>query len=124
MRHANIFAAAMFAIAATAAQADPFEGLYDNTATSTGPDGKGYTYYINKDGTFEGHFPSGRTIKGTYAWKDAATACFTVTDPAPAAGENATNCRPFPETYHAGDSWTEKDAQGMTFTNTITAGRN
>ena len=123
MRHATILAATLAVAATTAAYADPFEGLYGNTATSTGPDGKGYTYFINKDGTFEGRFPSGRTIKGTYAWKDAVTACFTVTDPAPAPGEDATNCRPFPQTHHVGDTWTEKDAQGTSFTNTIVAGR-
>lgn len=108
---------------ATVAQADPFEGLYGNTVTSTSPAGKVYVYYFNKDGTFENHYPSGRVIRGTYSWKDAQTACFTVTDPVPAKGENATNCRPFPDTHHVGDAWTEKDSEGVTFTNSITAGR-
>ena len=106
-----------------AASADPFEGLYGNTVTSTSPSGKVYIYYFNSDGTFENHYPSGRVIKGTYAWKDAQTACFTVTDPAPAPGEPATNCRPFTETHHVGDSWTETDSDGVTFTNRITPGR-
>jgi hypothetical protein len=111
------------ALLATAAQADPFEGLYGNTVSSTSPTGKKYIYYFNQDGTFENHYPSGRVIKGTFSWKDAQTACFTVTDPPPAKGENATNCRPFPETHHVGDTWTEKDSEGVVFTNTITAGR-
>jgi hypothetical protein len=111
------------AFLATAAHADPFEGLYGNTVTSTSPSGKVYVYYFNKDGTFENHYPSGRVIKGTYTWKDATTACFTVTDPPPAKGEDATNCRPFLETHHLGDTWTEKDSEGLFFTNTIIAGR-
>src|ERR1700744_2719869 len=110
-------------LAATSACADPFEGLYGNTATSTSPKGKVYTYYFNKDGTFENHNPGGRVIKGTYVWKDAITACFTVTDPAPAPGENATNCRPFPVTHHVGDTWSETDSDGVTFTNAVIAGR-
>ena len=108
---------------ATAAQADPFEGLYGNTVTSTSPAGKTYVYYFNRNGTFENHYPSGRVIKGTFIWKDAQTACFTVTDPPPAKGENATDCRPFSESHHVGDIWTEKDSEGVVFTNTITAGR-
>lgn len=107
----------------TAASADPFEGLYGNTATSTSPDGKTYTFYFNPDGTFENHNPGGMVVKGTYAWKDAATACFTVTDPAPRPGENASNCRPFPVTHHVGDVWIEKDSDGVAYTNTIKAGR-
>ena len=105
------------------AHADPFRGMYGNTATSTGPDGKTTLYYFNKDGTFENHFPSGRVIKGTYAWKDAQTACFTVTDPPLAKGESATNCRPFPVTHHVGDTWTEMDSEGVVYTNSIKAGR-
>jgi hypothetical protein len=111
------------ALIATAAQADPFEGLYGNTVTSTSASGKVYVYYFNKDGTFENHYPSGSVIKGTYIWKDAQTACFTVTDPPPAPGDSGTNCRPFTETHHAGDTWTEKDSEGVVFTNTIIPGR-
>src|SRR5262249_34938716 len=107
----------------TGAFADPFEGLYGNTATSTSPSGKTTTYYINKDGTVENHFPSGRVIKGTYVWKDAPTACFTVTEPPPKPGEDATNCRQFTATHHVGDTWTEKDSDGVAYTNSVRAGR-
>ena len=90
MRAAVIcFAAALLA---APAHADPLEGLYGNTVTSTSPSGKVYVYYFNKDGTFENHYPSGRVIKGTFVWTDAQTACFIVTDPPPAKGEDATNC--------------------------------
>ncbi|HEX4860986.1 MAG TPA: hypothetical protein VFV07_07095 [Rhizomicrobium sp.] len=115
--------AVLFLSAISAAQADPLEGIYGNTATSTGPNGKTTTYYFNRDGTFENHFPSGRVIKGTFVWKDAQTACFTVTDPAPAKGEDATNCRAFPVAHHVGDVWTEKDSDGVPYTNAIKAGR-
>jgi hypothetical protein len=112
--------AAAFALGA---QADPLAGLYGNTATSTAPNGKTTNYYFNPDGTFENHFPSGRTIKGTFTWKDAHTACFTVTDPPPAKGESSTNCRAFPVAHHVGDAWTETDSEGVSYKNAVTAGR-
>jgi hypothetical protein len=105
------------------AHADPLAGLYGNTATSTGPNGKTTSYYFNADGTFENRFSSGRSIKGTFTWKDAQTACFTVTDPPPAKGENATNCRAFPVAHHVGDTWVEKDSEGVAYTNAVVAGR-
>lgn len=115
--------AASLLVVAQIARADPFEDMYANTATSTGPNGKTTLYYFNKDGTFENHFPSGRVIKGTFIWKDSRTACFTVTDPAPKAGESATSCRAFPVTHHVGDSWIETDSEGVKYTNSIRAGR-
>ena len=110
-------------VAAGAAAADPVEGLYGNTATSTSPDGKTIDYYFNKDGTFSVKFPSGHGASGTYVWKDATTACFTITDPAPKPGQDGTNCRPFPQTHHVGDVWQEKDSDGVTWTNRVVAGR-
>jgi hypothetical protein len=107
----------------SATQADPFADIYGNTVTSTASNGKKTVYYFNKDGTFENHFPSGRVIKGTFVWKDAQTACFTLTDPPPKPGEDTTNCRPFPVTHHVGDVWTEADSEGVVYTNAITAGR-
>ena len=112
---------AVLMLLSTAAHADPFEGMYGNTATSTA--GKTPLYYFNKDGTFENHFPSGKVLRGTFAWKDSQTACFTVTDPPPAPGESATNCRPFPVIHHVGDTWIEKDSDGVQHTNSIRAGR-
>lgn len=108
---------------AGAAYADPFDGIYGNTVTVTAPDGKKTVYYFNQDGTFENHFASGKSIKGTFVWKDPQTACFTVTDPAPKQAENTTNCRPFPVTHHVGDTWTETDSDGVAYTATITQGR-
>ncbi len=105
------------------ASADPFEGLYGNTVTSVAPDGRVYVYYFNKDGSFESHYPAGREIRGTFVWRDAHTACFTILVPPPAKGESGINCRPFPATHHIGDTWTEKDADGILFTNTVISGR-
>jgi hypothetical protein len=118
-----LLAGGFIAAVAGAAVADPFEGLYGNSATSTSPAGKTITYFFNKDGTFAIKFPSGKTASGTYVWKDAATACFTITDPPPKPGENTTNCRPFPETHHVGDVWQEKDSDGVSWTNRVIAGR-
>ena len=117
-----LLASGLAAIAG-AASADPFEGLYGNTATSTSPDGKIIAYYFNKDGTFSAKFPSGGTIAGTYVWNDTTTACFTVTKPAPKPGENSSNCKPFLVAHHVGDVWQEKDSDGVTWTNRIVAGR-
>ena len=122
MNRAFILVGAVFALS-TAAVADPFADMYDNTATSTAPGGKTTLYYFNRDGTFENHFPSGAVIKGTWAWKSSQTACFTVTYPPPRPSENATNCKAFPVTHHVGDSWTETDSDGVTYTNSIRAGR-
>jgi len=118
-----ILGAALCACAGLAAHADPLSGLYGNTATSTGPNGKTTSYYFNADGTFENRFASGRTIKGTFTWKDAQTACFTVTDPPPEKGETATNCRAFPIAHHVGDTWTETDSKGVPYRNAVIAGR-
>jgi len=106
-----------------AAHADPLAGLYGNTATSTSPAGKTTLYYFNPDGAFENRFPSGRSIKGTFTWKDAQTACFTVTDPPPAKDEPSTNCRAFPVAHHVGDTWVETDSEGVAYQNAVIAGR-
>ncbi len=106
-----------------AAHADPLSGLYGNTATSTGPNGKTTVYFFNPDGTFENHFSNGQVIKGTFTWKDAQTACFTVTDPPPVKGESSTNCRAFTVAHHVGDTWTETDSDGVPYKNAIKAGR-
>lgn len=118
-----IISVAVLILLVTAAEADPFADMYDNTATSTSPSGKTTLYYFNRDGTFENHFASGRTVKGTWVWKDSHTACFTVTDPPPKPGESATNCKAFPVTHHVGDSWTETDSEGVSYTNSIRPGR-
>ncbi len=111
------------AAAATAALADPLSGLYGNTATSTDPKGRTTLYFFNPDGTFENRFPSGRAIKGTFKWKNAQTACFTVTDPPAAKGEDTTNCKAFPVAHHVGDTWTETDSEGVVYQNAVKAGR-
>src|ERR1700761_2998787 len=82
-----------------AANANPLEGLYGNTATSTSPDGETYIFYFNADGTYEMHTPKKHVFKGVITWKDAQTACFNVTDPPPQPGDSG-NCRPFPVAHH------------------------
>jgi hypothetical protein len=44
----TIFIAAATVLLSTGALADPFEGLYGNTVTSTSPNGKKYVYYFNQ----------------------------------------------------------------------------
>jgi hypothetical protein len=46
-----------------------------------------------------------------------------VTEPAPAKGEDATNCKAFPVAHHVGDTWTETDSEGVVYQNAVKAGR-
>src|ERR1700678_1641097 len=78
--------AAFFALTSMAQAADPYQGMYGNPVTITGSDGMKVISFVNQDMTWEQHGPNGMVVKGTYAWKDATTACFTQTDPAPQAG--------------------------------------
>jgi hypothetical protein len=118
-----VVAAAAFLMSAGVAHADPFAGMYGNTVTITGPDGSKSTAYVNADMTWEQHTANGAVMKGTYAWKDAGTVCFTLTDPAPKAGDAAPNCSPVPAAHKAGDTWTETGPKGETMTYSVTVGR-
>ncbi len=118
-----ILAAATVSMLATAADADPFASAYGNTLTTTAPDNTKVVTYVNADGTWERHAADGSILKGTFVWKDAQTACFTVTDPAPKQGDQSTGCRTFTATHAIGDTWTDKDPKGNVYTSTLTAGR-
>jgi hypothetical protein len=119
-------AAAACVLAATAAHAGPFDTAYGNTVTRTNPDGSKTVIYVNADGTWQ-QTTAGKNVKGTYVWKNATTACFTATDPAPTSEQAkmmGDGCQDFAGPEHAvGDSWTEKTPDGKQFTMAITAGR-
>ncbi|HTQ13628.1 MAG TPA: hypothetical protein VMH86_07115 [Rhizomicrobium sp.] len=112
------------AAAATTASADPFAAAYGNTVTQTMPDGSKVVIYVNQDGTWEQHRGDGSVMKGTYAWKDDHTACFTLVSPAPKDPSKATNCNDIRGDHRVGDTWTEAlpNNQGS-ITMSITAGR-
>ena len=116
-----LLAAAMVAASVGVAHADPFANMYGNTITITGADGKASKAFINPDMTWERHMPDGSVSKGSYAWKDADTACFTATDPAPKPGDAPACAKMGP--HNVGDTWTDKDASGSTETFALTAGR-
>ncbi len=118
-----LLGAAALLLSAGVAHADPFDVAYGNTVTTTGPDGAKRVTYVNPDKTWEQRMPDGSVFKGTYVWKDATTACFTVTDPAPADPSKATNCDKIDGDHKLGDTWSEKGEDGQTYTMTITAGR-
>lgn len=107
-----LLGAAVLALSAGVALADNLAGYYGNTVVQTLPDGSVVKTKINKDGTYTSALPNGSTAKGTWAWKDATTACFTQTEPAPAAGAGAA-CFPI-DARKVGDSWTGKGADGKT----------
>jgi len=110
-------------LSAPALAADPLSGAFGNTLTRTLPDGTKMIVYVNADQTWEQR--TGTTvIKGTYAWKDATSVCFTLTDPAPADPTKATNCFVAKDEHKVGDTWTDPmpDGKGV-ITNVLTAGR-
>jgi hypothetical protein len=117
-----VLAAAAVLMSAGIAHADPFAGMYGNTVTLTAPDSTKSTAYVNADMTWEQHMASGAVLQGTYAWKDANTVCFTLTDPPPKPGD-VPNCSPVPSDHKAGDTWTQSDPDGKPITYSITAGR-
>ncbi|HUJ47825.1 MAG TPA: hypothetical protein VLV55_11885 [Rhizomicrobium sp.] len=117
-----ILVAAMIAASTVVAHADPMTGMYGNTLKMTGADGKSSTVYVNQDMSWEQHMADASTIKGTWMWKDATTACFTQTDPAPKPDMKpyCTVINP----HNAGDTWDEKDAQGKVMMSySLSAGR-
>ena len=123
MRSTFLIAAAFVAASSSAMAADTFSNFYGNTLTITGSDGSKTTAFVNADMTWEQHWANGTVAKGTYAWKDATTACFTQTDPAPKAGDQATVCLPNQAAHNVGDTWSASGADGKSATLALTAGR-
>jgi hypothetical protein len=80
-----LLASAVLALSAGVALADNLAGYYGNTVVITAPDGKVTKSKVNADKTYSAVQPDGTTTKGTWEWKDDKNACFTQTDPAPAA---------------------------------------
>ncbi|MBU6297538.1 MAG: hypothetical protein KGJ79_09880 [Alphaproteobacteria bacterium] len=119
-----IFPAAVAAVLllTVAAAADPFANAYGNTVTQILPDGTKMITYINADMTWEQHIGD-HAMKGTYAWKDATHACFTLVDPVPADPAKATSCSEIKGDHKVGDTWTETMPDGKTITISLTAGR-
>ena len=120
---AFVLAAVAATLSAAVAHADPLASAYGNTVTVVGPDGKKQINYVNQDGTWQQQNSDGAVMKGTFVWKDAMTACFTVTDPAPKDPSQATGCQQIKGDHKVGDTWTETDPKGQTYTMSITAGR-
>ncbi len=117
-----LFAAAVFAVSAIAAHADPYAGYYGNTVNITGPNGKTDKAYVNPDKTWERKNADGSSMKGTYEVNaDGKTACFTQKEPAPAADQKPA-CFPT-DSRKAGDSWETKDDKGAVTKWSISAGR-
>jgi len=114
--------AAFFALTSMAQAADPYQSMYGNTTTITTSDGTKVMSFVNPDMTWEQHGPNGMVVKGTYAWKDATTACFTQTDPAPAPNAQPL-CLPNQAAHNVGETWTVAGMDGKPVTVTITAGR-
>ncbi|MBP6010759.1 MAG: hypothetical protein KBA31_00910 [Alphaproteobacteria bacterium] len=105
-----LLAAAALALTAGVALADNLAGYYGNTVVITAPDGKVTKSKVNADKTYSSVLPDGSTTKGTWAWKDDKTACFTQTEPAPAAG-TAPACFPI-DARKVGDTWSTKTPDG------------
>jgi hypothetical protein len=118
-----LLAASVLALSAGVAHADPYANLYGNSLSMTGADGTKSTVYINQDMSWESHLANGTVLKGTYAWKDATTACFTVVTPPPKSADMATNCYAAQAGHNVGETWTMNGPDGKPNTLTIIAGR-
>lgn len=123
MSNRTCLAAAVWMLSVGTAWADPYAAMYGNTLQVTGPDGTKSVALINQDMTYEQHLGDGSVIKGTYAWKDANTACFTQTDPAPKSANDATACFSGQGDHNVGDTWNVTGADGRQSTLKIVAGR-
>ena len=110
-------------LSTTIALADQFAGMYGNTVHQTQADGKTSIIYVNADGTWEQR-RDGKTMRGTYTWKDDTHFCIKVTEPAPEPGKPAEeSCdNQIDGNHKVGDTWTDTDEHGTT-TLSITAGR-
>lgn len=104
------------------APGDPFAAEYGNTVVQTAPSGAQILTHINEDRTWEQHLPDGSTRRGTYRWQDDHTVCFAQLDPPLPNGEG-TGCNEVHTAHKVGESWTQKDSKGQTYTMTIVAGR-
>ena len=122
MRRILLTGAVFFALTGAALADDPYQAMYGNTVTITGSDGTKVTTFVNQDMTWEQHGPNGMVVKGTYAWKDATTACFTQTDPAP-KGNAQPLCLQNQTAHNVGDTWSVSGMDGKPVTVTLSAGR-
>ncbi len=116
-----VLATAALLLLTGTAQADPFQNLYGNTVSITTPDGKTSKAHVNADMTWDRQMADGTMLKGTFAWQDPSTVCFTQTDPAPKPGTGP-NCTKV-DAHKVGDTWTVSDANKQVTTYTATAGR-
>jgi hypothetical protein len=116
-----LLSAAVLALSAGVALADNLAGYYGNTVVITGPDGSVSKARIKADGTYETTRPDGSVAKGTWAWKDDKTACFTQVTPPAAAGQPNPLCLPI-DAHKVGDSWSVKAPDGKETKYSMTAG--
>jgi hypothetical protein len=119
----SVVAAVAFVAMTGSALADPFASFYGNSVQLIMSDGTKMYFFINQDMTYEQHFADGSISKGTYAWKDSETACFTQTAPVPSSPANATTCYDHQTDHKVGDSWSVTGADGKVITLTLIAGR-
>jgi hypothetical protein len=123
MKRILLAGAALLALSGTALAADAYANFYGNTVSITGSDGSKVTSFVNQDMTWEQHWANGMVTKGTYAWKDATTACFTQTDPAPKSADQGPVCLQNQAAHNVGDSWSVAGADGKPVTVSLTSGR-
>lgn len=128
MRRMLLAVAALAAMSAgaqaqdAAPSGDPFAAEYGNTVVQTAPNGVQIVTFINEDHTWIQHLPDGSTRSGTYRWENGHTVCFAQTDPAPPSGQG-TGCNDVQYAHQIGETWTQKDSHGQSYTMTIVAGR-
>lgn len=123
MNRLAIAAATALLLLSGTAYADPFANFYGNTVQYASPDGSKTSIFVNQDMSYEVHTGNGGVLKGTYAWKDATTACFTQTDPAPQAQQPNPQCYSYQATHTVGETWAETGPDGKSTQVSLIAGR-
>jgi hypothetical protein len=121
MRRIVIGALALAGLAAGAgsASADTWSAAYTGTIVATYADGHSVKVYVEPDHSFSIVPASGPTLKGN--WQDSGSqSCFTITEPASAAGGSPT-CLPVKD-YQSGDTFDGTDGVGA-FHAVINSGR-
>ena len=115
-----LLASAVLALSAGVALADNFAGYYGNTVVITAPDGSVSKAHVNADKSYQTTLANGTVVKGTWAWKDDKTACFTQVTPPPAADQKPL-CLPI-DAHKVGDNWSLKGPDGKETKYSMTAG--
>jgi hypothetical protein len=102
----SLAALATLAFVFAAEAGDAFATYYGNTIIAKNAKGDTERRSLAADHTFVGANTDGTPVKGTWQMKGGDQICYTVTEPAPKAGQANPTCTAFAP-HKIGDTWTE-----------------